>query len=195
LENIRLDCQTFHSMFPQFLSLLPSCLHMTSRSKSQGLIHNVQNIVNMKQVLLLWLYSPLLGRGSFFSFLILHTAGRTTWSGDQPVARPLPTHRTKQTQNKRTQYRHPYLEWDSNPRFQLSSERSSSCLRPRGHSDRLETAFPHRYLRFLKQLINAEVSRSVIYRDKLMCTLLSGRKWNVGYQPQMRSEQFSWYSY
>jgi hypothetical protein len=25
------------------------------------------------------------------------------WMGDQPVARPLPTHRTTQTQNKRTQ--------------------------------------------------------------------------------------------
>jgi hypothetical protein len=33
--------------------------------------------------------------------------------GDQPVARPLFTHRTTQTQNKRTQYRHPCLEWDS----------------------------------------------------------------------------------
>jgi hypothetical protein len=38
-----------------------------------------------------------------FSFLILYTVGRTPWTGDQPVARPLPTHRTTQTQNKRTQ--------------------------------------------------------------------------------------------
>jgi hypothetical protein len=29
--------------------------------------------------------------------------GRTPWTGDQPVARPLPTHRTTQTQNKHTQ--------------------------------------------------------------------------------------------
>jgi hypothetical protein len=29
--------------------------------------------------------------------------GRTPWSGDQPVARPLPTHRITQIQNKRTQ--------------------------------------------------------------------------------------------
>jgi hypothetical protein len=41
--------------------------------------------------------------GLFFSFLILYTAGRTPWTEDQPVARPLPTHRTTQTQNKRTQ--------------------------------------------------------------------------------------------
>jgi hypothetical protein len=41
--------------------------------------------------------------GSFSNFLILYTVGRTPWKGDQPVARPLPTHRTTQTQNKRTQ--------------------------------------------------------------------------------------------
>jgi hypothetical protein len=45
----------------------------------------------------------LLDLGRFFSFLILYTAGSTPWTGDQPIARPLPTHRTKQTQNKRTQ--------------------------------------------------------------------------------------------
>jgi hypothetical protein len=52
----------------------------------------------------LWLYSPfLLELGHFFNFLILYTAGRSPWTGDQPVARPPPTHRTAQTQNKRTQ--------------------------------------------------------------------------------------------
>jgi hypothetical protein len=50
----------------------------------------------------LWLYSPL-NLGRFFSFLILYTVGRTPWTGDQPVARPLPTQRTTQTQNKSTQ--------------------------------------------------------------------------------------------
>jgi hypothetical protein len=32
-----------------------------------------------------------------------YTDGRTPWTGDQPVARPLHTHRTIQTQNTRTQ--------------------------------------------------------------------------------------------
>jgi hypothetical protein len=36
----------------------------------------------------------LLGHGCFFSFLILYTVGRTTWTADQPVARPLPVHNT-----------------------------------------------------------------------------------------------------
>jgi hypothetical protein len=42
----------------------------------------------------LWLYIPLLSLGRFFSFLILYTVATTPWTGDQPVARPLPTHRT-----------------------------------------------------------------------------------------------------
>jgi hypothetical protein len=55
-----------------------------------------------------WLYSLLLGPDLFFSFVIfLYTDGRTPWMGDQPVVRPLPTHRTTQTHNKRT-HRHPF---------------------------------------------------------------------------------------
>jgi hypothetical protein len=50
-------------------------------------------------------FGPLAG---IFSFLILYTVGRTPWTGDQPVARPLPTHRMTQTQNKRT---HTPLPW------------------------------------------------------------------------------------
>jgi hypothetical protein len=45
----------------------------------------------------------LLDFGRFCSFLILYTFGRTPWTGDQSVARRLPTHRTTQTHNKRAQ--------------------------------------------------------------------------------------------
>jgi hypothetical protein len=45
----------------------------------------------------------LFGLGRFISLLILYTAGRTPWTGDQTVGMPLPTHRTAQTQNKRIQ--------------------------------------------------------------------------------------------
>jgi hypothetical protein len=45
---------------------------------------------------------PFIGLWPLFSFLILYTVSRTPWTGDQPVARPLPTHRTTQ-KNKRTQ--------------------------------------------------------------------------------------------
>jgi hypothetical protein len=51
-----------------------------------------------------------------------YTVGRTAWTSDHPFTRPLPTHRTAQTQNKRT-HRHTCLEWDSNPQSQYPSER------------------------------------------------------------------------
>jgi hypothetical protein len=50
----------------------------------------------------LWLYSPC-ETLPLFEFLNPYTVGRTPWTGDQPVARLLPTHTTTQTQNKRTQ--------------------------------------------------------------------------------------------
>jgi hypothetical protein len=40
------------------------------------------------------------GPWPLFQFLNAIQSGRTPWTGDQPVARPLPTHRTTQTQNK-----------------------------------------------------------------------------------------------
>jgi hypothetical protein len=49
------------------------------------------------------LYNHLLDLGLSFSLFIVTTVGRIPWTGDQPVPRPLPTHRTTQTQNKPTQ--------------------------------------------------------------------------------------------
>jgi hypothetical protein len=66
---------------------------------------------------------------------LFYTDGRTPWTSDQPVAKPLPSHRTKQTQNKRI-YKHPCIEWDSNSRSQCSNERRQFMTRPRGHCDR-----------------------------------------------------------
>jgi hypothetical protein len=60
----------------------------------------------------LWLYSPLLDLGCFISFFILYTVGRTSWTGDQPVSRPLSTHGTTQTQNKRTQTSMPWVGFE-----------------------------------------------------------------------------------
>jgi hypothetical protein len=65
----------------------------------------------------------LLGPGLFFSFVIffIQKVG-TPWMRGHPVARPQPTHRTTQTQNRRT-HRHSYLEWVLNPQSQCLSER------------------------------------------------------------------------
>jgi hypothetical protein len=56
----------------------------------------------------LWLYSPCVPR-PLFQFLNIYTVGRIPWTGDEPVARPLYTHRTTQTQNKRTQTSMPWV--------------------------------------------------------------------------------------
>jgi hypothetical protein len=73
-------------------------------------------------------WQPLQGPGLFFSSVIIfYTDDRTIWMSDKPVARPLPIHRTTQTQNKCI-HRHPCLEWDSNSRSQRSSERRQFML-------------------------------------------------------------------
>jgi hypothetical protein len=46
------------------------------------------------------------------------TDGRTPWTSDQPVARPLPKHRTTQTQNKRAKLSCP--EWGLKPTIPAS---------------------------------------------------------------------------
>jgi hypothetical protein len=50
---------------------------------------------------------PFVGPWPLFSFVILYTVGSTFRTGDRPVARPLPIHRTNV-------HRHPCLKWDSN---------------------------------------------------------------------------------
>jgi len=47
------------------------------------------------------------------------TVDRTPWTGDQPEARPVPTHRTTQ----KIADTRPCLDWDSNPLSQFSSGR------------------------------------------------------------------------
>jgi hypothetical protein len=42
-----------------------------------------------------------------------YTICRTPWTGDQPVARPLPAHRTPQTQNKCTHTSMPWVGFES----------------------------------------------------------------------------------
>jgi hypothetical protein len=82
-----------------------------------------------------WLYSPLLDLCRFFSFFISYKVGRTIWTGDQPVARPLPIHRTAQTQNKHTQTSKPQVGFE--PTISVFEWTKTVHDRPRGHCDRL----------------------------------------------------------
>jgi hypothetical protein len=85
----------------------------------------------------LWLYSPC-GNWPLFQFLNLYAVGRIPWTGYQPVARLLPTHRTIQTQN------HIDIHPSSGIRTHDPSVRADedgSCLRPRSHCDRILKKF------------------------------------------------------
>jgi hypothetical protein len=55
---------------------------------------------------------PFVGPWPLLSFLNLYTVGRTPWTEDQPLARPLPAHRATQTQNKRTQTSMPQVGFE-----------------------------------------------------------------------------------
>jgi hypothetical protein len=70
----------------------------------------------------LWLYSPVVGPWLFFNLLILYTVGRTPWTEHEPVIRPLRTHRTTQTQNKRTQTSMSWVGFESTiPSFERAN--------------------------------------------------------------------------
>jgi hypothetical protein len=77
---------------------------------------------------LLWLW--LVGSWPFFKFLILYTFGRTPWTSDQPVARPLPTHRINA---HKTDIRASSGIRTHDPSVRAGED--SYCLRPRGHCD------------------------------------------------------------
>jgi hypothetical protein len=63
---------------------------------NQGLCNGLRESYYLR--IYLWLYSLFFGGGGelgrFFSFLFMYTVGKTPWTGDQPVLRPLSTHRT-----------------------------------------------------------------------------------------------------
>jgi hypothetical protein len=78
----------------------------------------------------------LLDLSHFISFLILYTVGRTRWTEDKPIGRPLPTHRTTQTQNKCTQSSIHALSGIRTHDPSVRASEDSLLLRPRGHCDR-----------------------------------------------------------
>jgi hypothetical protein len=81
--------------------------------------------------------APTLERNIISQFIDHFTDGRTPWTGDQLVARPLPKHRTTETQNKciHTPNIHVLCEIRTHdPFFRVSED--STCLRPLGYRDR-----------------------------------------------------------
>jgi hypothetical protein len=76
----------------------------------------------------------LIGPWPLFSFLIFYTVGMTPCTGDQPFTRPLHTHRTAQTQNKRAQTSMSQVGFE--PMIpSVRAGKDSSCLRQCSHCD------------------------------------------------------------
>jgi hypothetical protein len=105
-----------------------------------------------------------------FQFLNLYRVGRTPWTGDQPVARPLPTHRT--TKNRINAHRHPCLEWDSNPPSQRSSgQRQFSSIQNRKIAT-FWSWFRNQYAVFRKQPFSTMIKMDLAYSSYRVSLLL-----------------------
>jgi hypothetical protein len=83
-----------------------------------------------------------------------YTDGKTAWTSDQPMARPLLTYRTTQIQNKRTHTNiHALSGIRTHDPSVRASEDKSSCLGLRGHCDRPMFCTIMKYFLWLKFLI------------------------------------------
>jgi hypothetical protein len=74
-------------------------LQLVPRSRKCGSIHPLPHTPSWRSAEFIkqrdFIYYSLLGPGIFFSFILFfYTDGRTPWTGDQPVAKSLPTYNT-----------------------------------------------------------------------------------------------------
>jgi hypothetical protein len=95
------------------------------------------NYYSYKTTVFHWLYILLAPWPLIFQFHDHFTDGRTPWTSDQLVARPLPKHKTTQTQIKHIHI--PNIHdlcgiRTQDPDFRASEE--STCLRPLGYRNR-----------------------------------------------------------
>jgi hypothetical protein len=106
----------------------------------------------------LWLYSPLLDPGSFFSVLILYTVGRTPWTG---ICQSQGRYRTAQTQNKRTQASMTQVWFE--PTIPVFERAKTVHALDRGHCDRPQYKY--------RKKINSISLRLVLHREDIVVTV------------------------
>jgi hypothetical protein len=88
-----ITCMSFPHIRQQ--QLAPGHVLLVSRFSNLAYVTLLREYISIY----LWLYCPWLGPRLLFSFVIFfYTPGRSHWTSDELVARPLPTHRTTQTQ-------------------------------------------------------------------------------------------------
>jgi hypothetical protein len=126
------NCELFDHP-PYSLNLAPSDYHLFTYEKNwlwseylswwkvpkRGWTHRPQTSLTS---IYLWLYSYFVTHWPIFSFFIFYTLGRSPWTGDEPVARPLPAH-TGVHKHRINAHRLPCFKCDSNPRPQCLSGR------------------------------------------------------------------------
>jgi hypothetical protein len=103
-----------------------SCVKVVNKSsiqsKTPSRIIRSRDNMNLSFIHSSMVLQPFVGPWPLLQFhYLFYTDGWTPWTNDQPVVRPLPTHMTTQTQNKRT-HRYPCIERDSDSRSQPSRE-------------------------------------------------------------------------
>jgi hypothetical protein len=128
---------------------------------------------------------PLCSIGLMSQFLDHFTEGRTPWTGDQPVARPLPKHRTTQTQNKRIYIPniHTLCEiWTHDPGSRASED--STCFRPLGYRDQHERMWQAVIQRELPRLLSLNGFLDLILTIKCHQTGLLFRVLTMVYNTQ-----------
>jgi hypothetical protein len=83
-SNVGQDTDYYDSLFPVILlsPSVPMFLQFWEMTIMHSFVYSSQPLQPLS-----------LGPGHFFSFVILYTVGKTPWTGDQSVARPLPTYR------------------------------------------------------------------------------------------------------
>jgi hypothetical protein len=120
-----------HQQFSNFLCLVPPETNIwtpwkITKKNTQFNISFIQLSMALQPFVVPW---PLLQFCNLF-----YTDSRIPWTSNEPITRPLPTHRTTQTQNKHT-HRHPYLEWIQTHDPSVRANEDGSCLKPCGHCD------------------------------------------------------------
>jgi hypothetical protein len=112
----------------------------------------------------------------FFQFLDHFTDGRTPWTSDQPVARPLSTHRKTQTQNKCTQTSMPRVGFESTiPVFKRAKtvpvlDRAATVIgQPLSYLDEFATSASSVFLWYLE---SCETSLEVCSNSSIIGKLL-----------------------
>jgi hypothetical protein len=90
--------------------------------------------------------------------------GRPPWTGDQPVARPLPTHRTTQTEQTHTDIHASSGILTHDPSFRASED--SSCLR------RAATLIATRWLQVVLIRASRWISLTVVSLSSAVVTLM-----------------------